>query len=223
MHQRKSKKIFFYTILFLVVGTLNHKNFTNLSFDNKVKINVSGLDEKNNFLLKKNLNFLNYNNLFFLKKDKIVEIIKSNKLVESYSVSKMYPSTLNVKISQTKFLAQTQLNNETFLLGSNGRLIKIDKIKNELPFIFGKYDNENFFRLKKAIDETEFNYSEIKNLFFFKSGRWDIETKSGILIKLPKYEIKKSLELFIDFYIQNKNKKIKNFDLRQSNQMIIDE
>ena len=85
------------------------------------------------------------------------------------------------------------------------------------------YDNENFFRLKKAIDETEFNYSEIKNLFFFKSGRWDIETKSGILIKLPKYEIKKSLELFIDFYIQNKNKKIKNFDLRQSNQMIIDE
>ena len=166
---------------------------------------------------------MNYNNLFFLKKDKIVEIIKSNKLVESYSVSKMYPSTLNVKISQTKFLAQTQLNNETFLLGSNGRLIKIDKIKNELPFIFGKYDNENFFRLKKAIDETEFNYSEIKNLFFFKSGRWDIETKSGILIKLPKYEIKKSLELFIDFYIQNKNKKIKNFDLRQSNQMIIDE
>ena len=57
MHQRKSKKIFFYTILFLVVGTLNHKNFTNLSFDNKVKINVSGLDEKNNFLLKKKSQF----------------------------------------------------------------------------------------------------------------------------------------------------------------------
>ena len=223
MHQRKSKKILVYIILFLTIGTFNHKNFTGSSLKETIMINVSGLDEKNNFILKNDLNFLNLSSLFFLNKNEIIKIIKSNNLVESYSVFKIYPSTLNIKIKQTKFLAQTQKNNEIFLLGSNGRLIKINNFKKDLPFIFGNFDNENFFQLKKAIDDTEFDYNEIKNLFYFKSGRWDIETNSGLVIKLPKYEIKNSLKLFLEFYSQNENKKINNFDLRQSNQIIVDE
>ena len=223
MHQRKSKKILVYIILFLTIGTFNHKNFTDSSLKETIMIKVSGLDEKNNFILKNDLNFLNLSSLFFLNKNEIIKIIKSNNLVESYSVFKIYPSTLNIKIKQTKFLAQTQKNNEIFLLGSNGRLIKINNFKKDLPFIFGNFDNENFFQLKKAIDDTEFDYNEIKNLFYFKSGRWDIETNSGLVIKLPKYEIKNSLKLFLEFYSQNENKKINNFDLRQSNQIIVDE
>ena len=35
-----------------------------------------------------------------------------------------------------------------------------------------------------------FEFNEIKNLFYFKSGRWDIETHSGLKIKLPKNNIK---------------------------------
>ena len=35
----------------------------------------------------------------------------------------------------------------------------------------------------------------MKNLFFFKSGRWDIETNSGVLIKLPKNNLKEMLDL----------------------------
>ncbi len=223
MHQRKSKKILVYIILFLTIGTFNHKNFAEINLKKKIKIDVSGLNQKNNFTLKNDLNYLNLSSLFFLNKNEIIEIIKSNNLVESYSVFRMYPSTLNIKINQTIFLAQTQKDNETFLLGSNGRLIKIDDLKKNLPFIYGNFSNENFFQLKKAIDETEFNYNEIKNLFFFKSGRWDIETNGGLLIKLPKYEIKKSLNLFLKFYAQNENKGINNFDLRQTNQIIIDE
>ena len=223
MHQRKSKKILVYIILFLTIGTLNHKNFTDNSLKETININVSGLDEKNNFILKNNLNFLNSSSLFFLNKNQMIETIRSNNLVENFSVFKIYPSTLNIKLSQTKFLAQTQKDNETFLLGSNGKFIKINNFKKDLPFIFGKFDNKNFFQLKKAIDETEFNYNEIKNLFYFKSGRWDIETKSGLLIKLPRDEIKKSLNLFVSFNAQIENKKYNNFDLRQINQIIVDE
>ena len=166
MHQRKSKKILVYIILFLTIGTFNHKNFAEINLKKKIKIDVSGLNQKNNFTLKNDLNYLNLSSLFFLNKNEIIEIIKSNNLVESYSVFRMYPSTLNIKINQTIFLAQTQKDNETFLLGSNGRLIKIDDLKKNLPFIYGNFSNENFFQLKKAIDETEFNYNEIKNLFF---------------------------------------------------------
>ena len=64
--------------------------------------------------------------------------------------------------------------------------------------IFGEFKVSNFFKLKKAMDEINFNFEDIKNLYFFQSGRWDIETNSGILIKLPKEKIKDSLQIFID-------------------------
>ena len=71
------------------------------------------------------------------------------------------------------------------------------------------------------IDESNLNYFELKNLFFFKSGRWDVETNSGILIKLPKQGVKKALELYKYVLRKEEFKNIKEIDLRQSNQIII--
>ena len=45
---------------------------------------------------------------------------------------------------------------------------------------------KEFFKLKEIIDNSNFDYNEIKKLYFFPSKRWDIETKTGQLIKLPK-------------------------------------
>ena len=94
-------------------------------------------------------------------------------------------------------------------------------INYKTPFIFGDFKNENLFELKEAIDKTKFNYEEIKNLFSFKSGRWDIETKDGLLIKLPKDEIQESLNLLLNILEKDKEKKINKIDLRQLNQVII--
>ena len=90
-----------------------------------------------------------------------------------------------------------------------------------LPFIFGNFEIENFFNLKKAIDETMLDYNEVKNFYSFKSGRWDIETKNGLIIKLPKDNLKRTLELYLIFISENEGKKINTIDLRQSNQIII--
>ena len=102
-------------------------------------------------------------------------------------------------------------------------MIKINNLKKDLPFIYGNFNNQNFFQLKTAIDQTEFEYTDIKNLFFFKSGRWDIETNDGLIIKLPQNEIKDSLQNFLNFYAQIENKEIYEIDLRQKNQIIINE
>ena len=112
----------------------------------------------------------------------------------------------------------------TFLLGSNGKLTKINgNKKRSLPFIFGDFEISDFSELTKIINETNFNYDEIKNLFYFKSGRWDIETNLGILIKLPKNDIKKSLDTSVNLIAQDFQKKIKIIDLRQTNQIIIND
>ena len=223
MPQKKSKKILIYFFLFLIIGTLNNKNLSNIYFLKVENILVTGLDEKNNFKLINDLNFLRTNNLFLLKKDQIVEIINDNSLVEKYSVYKKYPSTLAIKIDKTIFLAKVKKDGKSFILGSNGKLIKTTNLNHNLPSIFGNFKIQNFFELKKAIDKTDLNYDKIQNLFFFKSGRWDIEMKDGTLIKLPKDRLKKTLELLINFLNKNQKKPFYKIDLRQLNQIIINE
>ena len=114
-------------------------------------------------------------------------------------------------------------NNENFYFGANGKLTKIIDLEIELPIIFGDFSNQSFFELKKAIDQTNFEYGEIKKLFFFKSGRWDIEMKKGLLIKLPKNEIQNSLKLAISFLSNSLKNDISIIDLRQHNQIIVNE
>ena len=221
MPQKKSKKVLIYLFLFLVFGTFNNKDLKKNNFSKINSINVTGLNYNGNLELMSRLDILKIENIFFLNKNQIKEIMNSNSLVESYTVFKKYPSTLNIKVHKTKLLAQIQKNGENFFLGSNGKLIKMGDIKSKVPYLFGNFQNSNFFELKKAIDETSFNYNEIKNLFFFKSGRWDIETNQGLIVKLPKDDLIRSLRFLVNFLSQDKELEINNIDLRQYNQIII--
>ncbi len=220
--QKKNKKIFLYLFLFLLIATLNNKNLRNINFTKDIQINVTGLDEISNIELIDNLNFLKINNLFFLDKIEIKKIIYSNNLIEKFFIFKRYPSTLDIKIYKTKFLAQVKKNDDIFFLGSNGKLIKSNIIKKNIPFIFGDFKIQNFFELKKKIKESNFDYSKINNLFSYKSGRWDIEMDTGLLIKLPKKNPQRSLKLAAKIISKN-DKKIKMIDLRQYKQIIINE
>tara|TARA_Y100000389_G_scaffold165955_1_gene170334 strand:- start:342 stop:1016 length:675 start_codon:yes stop_codon:yes gene_type:complete len=221
MPQQKSKRILIYFFLFLIIGTFNNKDLNNINFAKINEIVVTGLDKKDNLYLIRKLSFLKINNLFFLDERRIKEILNSNNLVENYSVFKKYPSTLNIKIDKAEILAQVKRENKIFFLGSNGKLISNLDTENDVPFIFGNFENKNFFELRNAIQETNFDYSKIKNLYFFKSGRWDIETNEGLLIKLPKENLKKKLKFLIIFLEKDFENKIDKIDLRQYNQVII--
>ncbi len=206
-----------------MIATFNNKNLNNVNFAEIKYISIKGLDIINNSQLENDIKFLIKNNLFFLNKTKVSEVISSNNLVENYSVFKEYPSTLNITINKTIFLAKLKKNNQNFILGSNGKLIEASNNEIDLPFIFGDFETKNFFKLKKAIDQTDLDYFDLRKLFFFKSGRWDIETKDGLLIKLPKRELTKSLKLLLIFLDEHNEKKINQIDLRQYNQIIINE
>ena len=220
MPQLKSKKILLYVLLFLLIGTFNNKDLNDLKFVKIKSISVIGLNDKDNFELENDLNFLKIQNLFSLDKKKIIEIMNSNNLIERYSVFKIYPSKIDIIVDRTKFLAQFKKANQIFLLGSNGKFIESDFFKSNIPIIFGDFEVKNFFDLKSAIQETNFIYKDIKNLYSFSSGRWDIETHNGFLIKLPKDNLKRSLELLTIFLNENTEEEINKIDLRQSNQII---
>ncbi len=223
MHLKKNKKILIYFFLFLAIGTVNNKYLSKVDFLKINQIKVEGLDEKNNQKLVESLHFLKIKNLLFLNETEIIRVINSNSLVEEFTVFKNYPTTINIDIIETKFLAQIMKSGNIFLLGSNGKLTKTLELRTDIPFIFGNFKNDYFFNLKKAIEDTSFEYNQIKKLYYFKSGRWDIETKNGLLIKLPKNEIKKSFKRLINILNQNQDVNLRQIDLRQYNQIIINE
>ncbi len=220
MHQSKSKKILIYFFLFLIIGTLNNKNLTNLNFPTLNNIIVSGLDEKDNLELINKLNFLKVDNLFFLNKSKINEIIDSNNFVEKFSIYKIYPSSIEIEIEKTRLLIKTDNN---YYLGSNGKFMKINDQINDIPTIFGNFDVSEFFLLKNIIEKSNFKFENIDKLYFLPSKRWDIETKNGILIKLPKDKLMESFQLLDAFFLKKKNKNFKSIDLRQNKQIIVNE
>ena len=221
MHQRKSKKILIYLFLFLTIGTINNKNLNNFNFLKIDKINIIGLEERKKFELDNELSFLLIKNLFLLNENQIFEVINSNDLVEKFSVFKKYPSTLNIKIYKTRFLAYVQKKDQIYFLGSNKKLIKTQNKNKDIPFIFGNFKTDDFFDLKKIIDDSELKFEDVKKLFFFPSKRWDLELNSGITIKLPKDNLKEVLNLSIKYLNEQNKKEIKILDMRQKNQVVV--
>ena len=218
-----SKKIIFYIFLIIFLSTLNSKHVSEIRFKNIDQITVIGLQENEKQDLLNDLQLLNLNNIFFLKKFELMNKLEANKLIENYTIFKKYPSSIVIKVNKTKFLANVFNNGKSFVLGSNGKLIESIEKKSNLPNIFGEYDKDSFFNLLKTIKNSNFRISNIKNLYFFKSGRWDIETKLDVIIKLPKDNLKDSLNLSLDILNNNEFKKVKILDLRQHNQIIINE
>ena len=222
MPRLKNRKIFLYIFLLLFIGTINNKNLDKSVAMNISEIVVTGLEKKDSLDLVNNLKFLEVENLFFLKPNEIKKIVEDNNLVERYKVFKEYPTRLIIEIKKTDFLAQTRRDGNFFFLGSNGAFIKTSTKQKNIPFIFGDFKNSNFFELKRIIDDSTFKFNEIKNLFFFKSGRWDIETSEGLMIRLPKDNLEDAIKLLIGFLDQG-NENINTIDLRQKNQIVIDE
>jgi cell division protein FtsQ len=103
-------------------------------------------------------------------------------------------------------------------VGSNRKFIKNDSLNNELPFIFGNPEVIEFFHIKEIIDNSKISFSEIKNLYFFPSKRWDLELKDNTIIKLPHNKINFALNLATDFINDNKF-----IDIRIENQIILDD
>jgi len=223
MHQRKGKKIFIYFFLLLLVGSINNINLNNLKFGEIKNINVIGLEENEKLIFVKEIKNLDLKNIFQIKSEEIKNQINSNSLVEKFDIYKNYPSSLNINIKKTKFLARINKQGKIYLVGSNGKFSKNEFLNNQLPFIFGKPEINEFLNFKKIIDKSQFSFDKIKNLYFFSSKRWDIEFKNGLIVKLPENDIPATLSLVFEFLRNSDLKSIKIVDARIKSQIILND
>ena len=223
MHQRISKKIIIYLFFFIILVTVNNVNFLRFNLPQISNLEISGLNNSEKEKFKEDLNFLKNRNIISLNKDEVTKKIFSNKIVEDVFIFKKYPSDLKIFIKKTDFLAVTKKNNQDYYIGSNGNLILSKNILKNLPFVFGDVEAKEFLKLKSQIDKSKFEFDQIKNLFFFKSKRWNIETKNGLIIKLPLNQIDSSLNTLSKIMNEEQFKDKKLIDLRNNGKVIINE
>ena len=223
MHLLISKKIVIYLLTFCFLVSINNISFMNVSFPKISKIEINGLNLDERKKIENIIYDSNSKNIFHLDKEYLKKKINSINIIEQFEIFKKYPSTIKIFIEKTKILAKTKRNGFDYLIGSNGKLIENKDFILELPFIFGDLDISEFLKLKRKIDSSIFEFSEISNLYLYKSNRWDIETRNGNLIKLPNNNIKEILNLYVRMSDEKKINQKTIVDFRQKNQIIINE
>jgi cell division protein FtsQ len=224
MHQLTSKKnkIALYLIFLLLLSTISGKFVDNQGYySTKIsKIKVEGLSNYNNSKILNELKKLLHKNILIIKKKEIQKIIDKYNIVEEYNIKKIYPSTISVNLKPTKFIARIS-NDGQLLVGNNGKLIEDKKNQETLPYIFGEFNSKEFLVFKKNVEQSKFSFTKFKTLYYFQSNRWDILTNDNVLIKLPRNNFLRSLNLAHKI-ISSDELKNKNFiDLRMNNHLII--
>ena len=218
----KKNKVYIYLFIFFLLSTLNNIHFTNSHFFkfNVDNIKVSGLSEKNNLQTTKEIKKILFENIFLIKKEVLLKTLEKNNLISSFEIKKIYPNTIQVKIKKTEFLGITNIDGNSFFIGSNGKFIDYENTKKNLPYVFGKVDPYSFIEFVKIIKKSKFDLNTVKEFYFFPSERWDIKTKDNRLFKLPSENLELNLNLIYNVLKNEEFKDKKIIDLRFSNKII---
>tara|TARA_A100000164_G_scaffold375978_1_gene412079 strand:+ start:216 stop:911 length:696 start_codon:yes stop_codon:yes gene_type:complete len=219
------KNFYFYFFIFLFLTTINFKiNSSDNLISFKIRdINVMGLSYKNNINIQQKLNIFKDRNIFTLRKDEFKIILEQFNIIGSYEIKKVYPNSIQLKLKRTNFFAFTYLENDKYIIGENNRLINIKDSPFsdlDLPTVFTNGNYKKFIKLKRIIDETNFNSSEIETYYYFKIGRWDLKTKNGLVIKLPDKGIKDAMNRAHIMINDNKLNHFNLLDMRIKNYII---
>ena len=227
MHQLiDKKKYFFYLSILLLLSTINSQSLINSKFF-KIK-DIEILEDKSNInnsvkeIIEDNLTIFKDQNIFLLDKKQIEKKISDNNWILNFSIKKKYPSKLIVNLKKAEPIAKIIFDNEIFYVGSNFKLIESKIQFNDLPNIFGKPKINEFKKLVANLNSSSFSVKDISDIYYLKSGRWNLKIKNDIIIKLPRNNILESLNLVKEI-LDNKNIISKNtIDLTVKNQIIVD-
>ena len=215
------KRVLIYLLFLILLSTINNKT---ISFNpNDIfaidQINITGLSEDENQVIKEKIAKFKSQNILLINKQKIEKLIIQNNSVENFEVKKIYPKNINIIIKKTKNIAQIKNENQ-FIIGANGKLIKYKNDQVLLPFFFGKFDSDKFLEFKKIINGSSFYFKNFKSIFLYPSNRWDIKTIDGTLIKLPDKKQEDALKIAYEIINNNEFKNKRVIDLRISNNIV---
>ena len=225
------KKVYKVILLLLIFFFLTTYNPNKIKFIDKENnfFSIKNIEIVNNVLIDDNeiqdkIGYIFGKNIFSLKKNEIYGPLEKVHFLERIQVKKKYPNTIIIKVFETKPLAILYKKEEKYLIDSSAKLIPYDKylLDKNLPNIFGEGAEKEFIGFLKKIKNSKFPNEKIKNFYYFKIGRWDLELNNNQVIKFPPDKIDKAIQQAVELL---KRKDFKNYniiDLRLYDKVIVE-
>ena len=180
----KKKYIFFYLIIFLILSSTHNSNFKHNNFFIVKKIEVVGLDKRDNLRFEKKLKDLIGSNILTINKESF-KFIKSENSINRYNVKKIYPNHIKVYLESAVAISVIKYLNELIILGNNGKIIDLKNLPLNVPEVNGTRDIKKVFETIKIINKSNYNIKNIKKMIFFPSDRIDIILENKKKIRFP--------------------------------------
>ena len=219
------KKIYFYLLILLVLSsTFNFNIISKFKKINLVNnINIEGLNNKETTIIAKSLEIFKKRNIFFINKKEIDQRLNENSFLDNYTIIKILPSKLLVRVKKTEFVGLTIFEGEKYYVGKNGKLTHISLVEKKfnLPQIFGNFQINELLKLHKILNLNNFDIKKIKKYYYFKSNRWDIEYDNNTIVMLPSFDLEKSLGNYKSLIKVEKIRPGQIIDLRMKNKIIV--
>ena len=219
------KKIYFYLLILLVLSsTFNFNIISKFKKINLVNnINIEGLNNKETTIIAKSLEIFKKRNIFFINKKEIDQRLNENSFLDNYTIIKILPSKLLVRVKKTEFIGLTIFEGEKYYVGKNGKLTHISLVEKKfnLPQIFGNFQINELLKLHKILNLNNFDIKKIKKYYYFKSNRWDIEYDNNTIVMLPSFDLEKSLRNYKSLIKVEKIRPGQIIDLRVENKIIV--
>ncbi len=219
MPQKKGNKLNFilYILLILALSSINNYNNKNIFIIKHVSVN--GFPDEKNKIVKNDVQTIFGKNIIFLEKNNFEKFINRND-TKDLTVKKIFPNKILINFIPAKPISVIEKQNNKIILGDNGKILNVKINENDFPIVTGSENISHIFEVINLLISSKFDYKSIKNIVFFKSGRFDIKLKNEVLIRFPINYSKEVINYGSDLLNNKKFVNSKTIDLRINNRII---
>ena len=226
---KKFYRIILLLIVFIFLSTYSSKESDLTSGKNNTLFKIQKIEIINNFLIRKSeiekkLYKIYNKNIFLVKREDIEASLKEIDFLERIEVKIKYPNAIVVKIFETKPVAILFKDKKKYLLDSSSNVISFASNKNfgQLPTVFGELAENNFVYFFNQLKNNHFPKDQIKNFYYFKIGRWDLQLLDNKIIKFPHNNIDDAIKKSIELLDHKDFKNYNIIDLRLDGKIIVE-
>ena len=180
----KNLRFFVYGFILVFLKLINNYNLFNKKLFNISHIEVNGFSDKKNTLIKDEIRNTIDKNIFFVEKKNFKKLIDRND-TKDLLIKKIYPNKLIINFIPAKPICIILFKDDKIILGDNGKKLNIKTTKKKLPIVSGSENIDNIFKVVNLLRLSKLDYDKINKIILFKSGRFDINLESELLIRFP--------------------------------------